>query len=237
VVPEGFDPGAIYDDGYFRGGAYSDYQASEQVLRRQFRRIVRRLRHVVPDGGRLVEWGCAYGFFLLEAEAHFKCRGVELADGARQRARARGLDVFHPSDEGWKSESPFDVAVLLDCIEHLPDPGETLARLSGVVRRNGVLLLTTGDWGSLYARASGPRWRLMTPPEHLYFYTARSLRRLLNRHGFEVHEIRHPWKLVPLGLIMHQLRMRTGLPLPRLPDWLGVPVNLFDAMRVLARKI
>jgi hypothetical protein len=51
-------------------------------------------------------------------------------------------------------------------------------------------------------------------------------------------ECAKPWKFVPLGLAVYQAGRRFGLRLRWLErlNGLGIPVNLFDTMRVLARK-
>jgi hypothetical protein len=70
----GFDSAAYYTDGYFSGqqmDGYSDYVGSEVVLRREFAREVEFIRRYRPCG-RLIEIGCAYGFFLQEAQRGFR---------------------------------------------------------------------------------------------------------------------------------------------------------------------
>ena len=99
------------------------------------------------------------------------------------------------------------------------------------------MALTTGDIGSLYGRLSGRKWRLMTPPQHLFFFSKQTMLELLNKTGFELVEFSHPWKLVPWRLALYQIspRLKEALgPVGRLP--LGLYVNLFDAMFVIARK-
>src|SRR5579871_1618857 len=69
-----FDPQAFYTGDYFTGGrqdGYADYPASEPVLRQEFARTVNFMREHQASG-RLLDIGCAYGFFLLEARQHFE---------------------------------------------------------------------------------------------------------------------------------------------------------------------
>ena len=64
-----FDPAAYYTDDYFSGGhadGYADYRGAEPVLRREFARTVDFIRRH-RAGGKLLDIGCAYGFFLQEA--------------------------------------------------------------------------------------------------------------------------------------------------------------------------
>ena len=104
---------------------------------------------------------------------------------------------------------------------------------------DGLLMISTGDWDSLLARAMGKRWRLMTPPQHLFFFSPETLGALLERHGFQVVDCMKPWKMVPLGLAVYQVGNRLRIRLPSLErlNTLGVPVNLFDTFRMIARKI
>ena len=79
----------------------------------------------------------------------------------------------------------------------------------------------------------------MTPPQHLWFFTPASLSILAGRLGLEIVSIEHPTKIVPLSLIGYQIRRGLGLRQTageRIAPELGIPVNLFDAMRVMLRK-
>ncbi len=129
---------------------------------------------------------------------------------------------------------------MLDVIEHLPEPADTLADCARALEPGGVLVLTTGDFGSMLARATGRSWRLMTPPQHLWFFTVDSIRRLAARLGLEVVEIAHPWKIAPLSLIFYQIGRALGVQRASAggsgASRLGVPVNLFDAMRIVLRR-
>ena len=77
----------------------------------------------------------------------------------------------------------------------------------------------------------------MTPPQHLFYFSRATLRALLERLGFAVVRCDRPWKYVPLGLAAYQVGSRLGMRLKPLESIrLGVPVNLFDTVRVVARK-
>jgi SAM-dependent methyltransferase len=225
AIPAGFDPDSLYQRSYFQGevtDGYGDYLASEPVLRKEFRRILDHIRQFREPGGKLLELGCAFGFFLAEAEAEYDCVGVDVSPAALAFCSERGLKASHPSDSAWQTAGPYDVVVMLDCIEHLKDPEAVLESVRRVTKPDALLLLTTGDWDSLYARVARTHWRLMTPPQHLY----------------HVIDASHPWKVVPIGLMAYQLASRLGFGAPRLRhlNEVGLPVNLFDAIRVVATR-
>ena len=219
---------------------YADYQGSRDSLSVEFRNVLRDIEATGTTHGRLLEIGCAYGYFLDESSRAFQVSGVELAEDAVAACRARGLDVVRIADDAFYAErGPFDVAVMLDVIEHLTAPGELLDELHAHMRPGGILVITTGDFHALIARAMGRHWRLMTPPQHLWFFTPQAITRLLEAHGFRVLSLTHPTKRVPLGLIAYQLARYVGLQRHlkerTIPG--SIPVNLFDAMRIIAERV
>src|ERR1700730_8170711 len=90
-----FDPAAYYTQGYFSGDhadGYADYLGAEPVLRREFARPVGFIRRYCR-AGKLLEIGCAYGFFLQEAKRYFTVSGIELADDGAAYCRRQGPAV------------------------------------------------------------------------------------------------------------------------------------------------
>jgi SAM-dependent methyltransferase len=237
-----FDPAAYYTEDYFTGrhpDGYADYHGAEPVLRREFARSVDFIRRLRP-GGKLLELGCAYGFFLEQAARHFDVAGIELAANAADHCRRRGLRVLQGAADAatLNQIGRVDVIVLFDVIEHLPDPRQMLVLCHQHLNPGGIIVITTGDFGSAVARLAGAKWRLMTPPQHLWFFTQDSLCRLAAGLGLAVENMDHPWKIVPTSLIVFQLRRMLGLrsAAAASASSLSLPVNLFDAMRIVLRK-
>jgi SAM-dependent methyltransferase len=238
----GFDPQAYYTGDYFSGhrsDGYSDYRAAEPVLRREFAHSVTLIRNY-RRAGRLLDLGCAYGYFLQEAARYFEVAGIELAEEAAAYCRGAGLNVLSGvADEANMARiGKVDVITLLDVIEHLPQPQQTLALCERYLKPGGIIMITTGDFASPFARLAGSGWRLMTPPQHLWFLTPESLRRTAAALGLSLERCDHPAKFVPLSLILFQVRRMlgfSGAPITA-ASRIGIPVNLFDAMRIVLRK-
>jgi 2-polyprenyl-3-methyl-5-hydroxy-6-metoxy-1,4-benzoquinol methylase len=193
-----------------------------------------------PDS-RLLEVGCAWGYLLDLAQSHFEVEGLELCPEAVAACVARGLDVRREplGPAALAGRAPYDAVVMLDVIEHLLDSGHGLTVIHDALVPGGHVLVTTGDFGSAPSRLMGRHWRLLTPPQHLYFFTRQSIRWLFARTGFTVVSLTSPWKLVPLGLALYQLARRLGRGAPAGWEWLDsipLPLNLFDAMQVVARR-
>jgi hypothetical protein len=234
---------ALYDETYFQGqrrDGYADYIGSENILRKEFRHSLDDLRRFGAKQGHLLEIGSAYGFFLAEASQYFDCMGIEVSEAGVEFSQSRGFNVQHGTLNAdlIAKQEPFDAVVMLDVIEHLSNPTETLDLIWDALAMHGSVMISTGDWDSILARWQGKQWRLMTPPQHLFFYSVKTLTRLLENHGFEVVYLVKPWKTVSVGLMAYQFGNRLGLRLPFLESInIGLPVNLFDALRLVARKI
>jgi SAM-dependent methyltransferase len=245
-IPEGFDVLRIYDQGYFEGGqadGYADYLGSKDVLRREFRKTVLLIRDLTNFRSplRLLEVGCAHGFFLDVAAQYFDCVGIEASKEAAKHAAESGHTVYcgTVTSDVLEGIGNVDIVVMLDVIEHLSDPFETIRLLHRFLNEDGLLVIVTGDIESLLSKLLGKRWRLMTPPQHTYFFSARTLQNLLERLCFKCIRIDRPWKLVPVGLALYQISSQFGLRL-RSVEWLsnvGMSINLFDTVRLAARKV
>jgi SAM-dependent methyltransferase len=162
--------------GAYEDAASEDYEAEEEGQRATARVALERIERHVPSRGRMLDLGCWVGFLASEAAGRgWDVVGVEPSRWAADRARARGVTVV---DE---PRGTFDVLVLGDVIEHLPEPGAVLS----LVAPGGVVWMATPDAGSRLARALGRRWWSVIPT-HVHLFTRTSMRALLERHGFEL---------------------------------------------------
>jgi len=235
----------VYGGDYFSGGEYRDYRADEAFFKRNFRRRLTQLRRRCA-GGRLLEIGSAYGFFLDLAQAHFEVIGFEVnAEAARHARQAFGLDVRTKDFLGVSLSDiggPVDVTVMWDVLEHLQRPDRYLARVRELSKPGALLSITTGDIGSFMARLRGRKWRMIHPPSHLHYFTRSALSRLLVNHGFRVIETRSVGVARSLRQILYSvLVLRFGMKRVYraaeaiVPAGWGITLNTFDIMQITAR--
>ena len=138
--------------------------------------------------GTLLEVGSAAGFFSKAAQrAGWNVTGLDVMEAGVRFARdALGLDVRHGTLDSVKlPEGGYDAVVMLDVIEHLPHPRASLAKARSLLRDGGVLLLFTPNYDALSRRALGTAWSVLSPVEHLFYFTEESLSGLLQRVGFQ----------------------------------------------------
>jgi SAM-dependent methyltransferase len=209
-LPTDGELAALYgSEAYFTGNdavGYADYVADAPQLARTFRAKLDLLfRHGRVDD--LLEIGCGPGLFLAEALRAGVSRvvGVDPNPWAVDEARRRGLDVRLGSIEAVPAERRFDAVVMLDVLEHVPAPDPFLAAVAARLRPDGRLLVMTPNIRSLLARVSGRRWVSLKVPEHVRYYSPRSIRRLLARAGFDVVALRGARQYVTVAFFLDRL--------------------------------
>src|SRR5438094_2963400 len=144
---------------------------------------------------RVLDLGCGEGRFTAElAGAGAAAVGVDVSREALRRARARypelDLRAIPPCGSWPLADAGFDVVWAGETIEHVADTAGWLSEVRRVLRSGGTLLLSTPahDRLLLLALALRPRrFEAHFDPrsDHLRFYTARTLRRLLEDFRFE----------------------------------------------------
>jgi SAM-dependent methyltransferase len=185
---------ALYDEDYYEDPAeegYASYAAAEARKRRHDLSLLVELEELVAPGN-LLEIGCAYGFFLDEARARgWTVRGIEPSmHAAGEASRRLGIPIPTAAFTDLPVEpSSQDAIVMWDVIEHLPDPRATVEAAVHWLRPGGVLALSTGNIRSAAARLHGADWSLMTPPWHQFYFSRKTIRRLLSSAGLIVEHI------------------------------------------------
>jgi 2-polyprenyl-3-methyl-5-hydroxy-6-metoxy-1,4-benzoquinol methylase len=125
---------------------------------------------------RCLDFGCGDGALMatLQDRGMRYLRGFDFDPQAVAAARERGLTTFTEETEAL-DQGPFDLIVLNHVIEHLPEPGQTLARLATHLAPGGRLMLRTPNAHSWLASRFGDDWRGWETPRHLHMFTPRSL--------------------------------------------------------------
>lgn len=201
---------AIYGAGYFDAWGMQG-AAREAVRAMKCATFRRRLRELGGDGrGKtLLDVGCALGFLLHAArDEGYEPHGVELSAYAAREAEKDfpGRVVCGTLEEARLPDARFDVVVLSDLIEHIPEPRAFLGEVRRVLRPGGRLLIVTPDIGSVSARVMGRRW-FHRKIEHVHYYTRHSLGNLLRREGFRPSRVAGGTKALSVAYLASQFRV------------------------------
>jgi len=212
-----------------------------------FRRHLRPLQRIVgpANGSRLLDVGCHIGVFVdVAQQGGWDAWGMEPSRWAAEQARAQGLQVVNGTlaTSGFEDAS-FDVITLWDVIEHVPDPTGELRQVHRLLKPGGVAVIHTIDIESLFARLMGHRWPWLMEM-HLYYFSPRTLRRMLEGIGFEVIHSSPQGRYLRLGYLISRLQGYSH-PIYRVLDAIvtrlnlrgvAVPINLGDLFTMYARK-
>jgi 2-polyprenyl-3-methyl-5-hydroxy-6-metoxy-1,4-benzoquinol methylase len=227
-----------FGESYFVNGVYADYTRDREAVLRSAARRLHVLERAV-HGRRLLDVGCAAGYFLEAARARgWDACGLDLSRYASTHARSSGLDVYEASILAPPDLSPFDVITLWDTIEHVSEPSLALTNARRLLRPGGVLAISTGDCRSAFARLLGRRWRLLADPTHRFFFDEATLSQLLRNVSLRTVCVSRPGKWVPLSMVLHQLPLPGATHIRRAvanTAWNPpIYVNLGDVMTMLA---
>jgi SAM-dependent methyltransferase len=211
-------PGLPYDEQYFteeqQGGYDFDSDFAQRHDRSRFLPELRRLERQVKHG-RILDIGCATGSFLaLARERGWEVSGVEASDFARAHAEKRlGLPLYRGLSE-MPEGARFDVVTLHHVLEHIEKPlpflhDEVLPRVKG------RLHIEVPNFASLASRVHGRRWGDLRPDQHVYHYTADTLRALVGQAGFRTLRCYTLWESLwslRSALTIAQLLLRAAVP-------------------------
>jgi len=237
-MPTADQVAAFYQNpAYFMGDeevGYRDYAAMHKALAPHFRRRLRILAESLPQRGRLLDVGCADGYFLQLAQAEgWEVAGVEISEPmAREASKRLGVPVVTSVDK--LPPGAYDAVTLWEVVEHFPDPVAQLQRLAAFLRPGGILMLSTPNAGHWQAMREPEAWSAYRPPAHLVLFTAGSLKMALEKAGFSPIRI---WKVSPLPPLPGWVRRITAPIARALADgsaqpW-GLALYLWRAVRFL----
>lgn len=186
-LPAPRDLKKLYTREYYEawGGGGGEDRAVKAMKQATF---ARRLDPLMPlrQGARILDVGCATGFFLDLIEARGgEAHGVEINPYAARVAEARfpGRIKEGTLAEAAYPDGYFHTVFMSDLIEHVPRPGDLLDETHRILEPGGRLVVCTPDFGGLSARLLGKRW-FHRKKEHILYFSRPPLRAALSRAGF-----------------------------------------------------
>jgi 2-polyprenyl-3-methyl-5-hydroxy-6-metoxy-1,4-benzoquinol methylase len=164
---------------------YLDVECAD---RRTFSEILTVAARLLPHKGRLLDVGPNIGTCMdVARQAGWETHGVEInAEAARYCREQRGLQVIAGQlKTDTFPTSHFDLLLMGDVIEHLPDPLAVMKTIAGILKPGGFVIVSTPNIASLAGRMLQ-----LKPEEHLYYFSPVTITALLAKAGLEVVEIR-----------------------------------------------
>jgi SAM-dependent methyltransferase len=176
------DQSAPFEQHYFEQVYNAAYD--QRNPRYKHRSYLREVRRVTPEGGALLDVGCAYGSFLGEAAGHFACTGCDVSGHAVEVASRRlpGVPVFQSDVLGVPPSGDYDVVTCFDVLEHVSALDAALAHLRTVLKPRGALVITVPVYDTPVGRLVG---RLDRDPTHVHKLSRHAWLDRVRAAGFE----------------------------------------------------
>lgn len=170
------------------GGYSRDICRTETTLRKM-EEAATSLKQI-STAGRVIDIGCGDGEFL----SFFKkmgCSvfGTEYDPRTEEICRNKGVTMLRggvmPSLDECMPPEKFDLVIFTEVIEHINNPLEVIGNISRLLKPGGVLYITTPNFASLERRVLGPQWGMIAYPEHISFYSPKTMDTVLKKCGYE----------------------------------------------------
>jgi len=242
----------LYSEEYFNNTnsshfGYENYLADEEKIVRTFKKRVEAIEKVVLKKGKMLDIGCATGFFMKAARDNkWRVEGIEISEYAASYAKEHfGFKVYSKDFLTLSlPEKTYDVITLWDVIEHFNNPTAALIKIRKLLKPNGILVLSTPDVNSIPANLTGSKWvGYKLSDEHLTYFSIKTMTNLLEKTGFSVVKKSHIGKHVSLPMLSDRASIYSPI-LGKLINLIGrllpksyfIYINPFDIMCIYAKR-
>lgn len=144
--------------------------------------------------GNVIDLGCGDGGAMDKLDLGFTPFGVEVSTDLAKAADTRfsisgGACVNAPTLEGLKSfpDGYFAAATLRSYLEHEMNPLAVLRETYRVLQPGGVAIIKVPNYACINRMVMGNKWCGFRYPDHLNYFTPKTLTKMGKKAGFGVH--------------------------------------------------
>jgi len=168
---------------------YSKYSRDDYLSPVTIKRYNQILDQLEPyrKQNKILDIGCGIGYFLEVAKKRgWEVYGTEYTDEAINICKDKGIHV-HQGSPNLKNytQHQFDVLTAFEVFEHLTDPKAELGKINFLLRPEGALYCTVPNFNSVSKNILKDQWNIISYPEHLSYFTPRSLKGLLKAYNLK----------------------------------------------------
>jgi len=163
------------------------FDREKAVYFERFRKELSRIDSL-KGRGKILDIGCAYGYFLVLArEDGWETHGIDVDESSAAYCRQHhSLDVVHGGlKEGHFPEKSFDVITMFHVLEHIPDFRGVLLSAKRMLRDDGLLVIDVPNVADLRRSLFKQEWSQFKE-HHLWYFSKKTIRFLLQHYGFEM---------------------------------------------------
>ncbi len=145
--------------------------------------------------GSLLDVGAGTGSFLNEMKENgWNVKGLEPDSDARSVARAlHNIELEESNHLFSLAGESFDAITMWHVLEHVHELNGYITQLKALLARNGKLIIAVPNYTSYDAAAYKAYWAAYDVPRHLYHFSPKSIKMLVEKHGLKLTAVRPMW--------------------------------------------
>jgi 2-polyprenyl-3-methyl-5-hydroxy-6-metoxy-1,4-benzoquinol methylase len=191
----------------------------------------------------VLDIACGPGDYLRQFKA-LGCNvfGTEYDSKQEAVARRKGITMLSGGTMPTRPNDVkgFDLVLFIEIIEHINNPREVLENIRAIMSADGILYITTPNFASIDRLILGNKWSMICYPEHISYYSPRTIDALLTGLGFE--RITLKTENISIFRIVQSLQLAGALGGPvhgygHLADKLSDRVQFFTRRRWVGKAI
>lgn len=151
---------------------------------------------------KILDVGCGIGYFLEEAQKRgWEVYGTEYTQQAIEICESKNISMCKGELKiNNYSMGEFDIITSFEVIEHINNPIPELKKFYKLLRSGGLVYVTTPNFNSLLRYRLKEDYNVICYPEHLSYYTPKTLRSVMKKVGF------NPQKVQATGISLTRLK-------------------------------
>jgi 2-polyprenyl-3-methyl-5-hydroxy-6-metoxy-1,4-benzoquinol methylase len=150
--------------------------------------ITSHLHYLNMPAAKVLDYGSSYGFYLRTMkDLGLGAYGIEYdRDIVAYNERELGITMVDPAEVQTLERNSFDIIRAYHTLEHLPDPRGVVSIFHQMLKSNGILLLSSPCLSDSTVYTNVTKIPDMVYPEHLFYFTTKSISALLADIGFRI---------------------------------------------------
>lgn len=155
----------------------------------EYDRKLDQLERMLGRKGKILDFACAAAYFVERANKKgWDAYGVDVGSWVKEAAEARGVRNIYIGQLASLNfpDGYFDIIYAAQVLEHLQSPLSTLAEIRRILKPSGILYVDVPNYHTIPIMLNKDDFYLNTPPQHINYFTPKTLKLLLERSGFKI---------------------------------------------------
>ena len=170
----------IYNDKEYFSGYLENYKEFIKIFEQMLNLIEK-----YQNPRKILDIGCGVGLLLYLAKKRgWEASGIEIFASNFAKNKLK-LNVINSNNLDILKDKYFDVIVVNHVLEHIENPLVILKQIKEKLNTNGFLFIGVPNIEGLFPRIQKENWPSLQPLAHIYQFTPKTLKLLLQKIGFK----------------------------------------------------